>query len=306
MAKILDGKKVRNEIAADLTKKISKLKAKPKLVIIQVGNLPQSNTYIRQKILFGEKIGAIVIHQKLDKKKSQESLISKLLTLNSDPSVNGIIVQMPLPENLDKDKITDKIVFWKDVDGLCAVNIKHLLENRDVGIIPATARGILTLLDYYKIPISGKNVTIVGRSTLVGKPTALAFINRDATVTVCHSRTKNLSEQTKKADILIVAVGKPKLITKNHVSKGQVVIDVGINVIDQSQESGVKSQGKPELESDGQGQMANGQKRELVGDVDFEEVSKIVSAISPVPGGVGPMTVASLFENLLDTYRNQT
>ena len=282
MAKILDGRVVRNKIAQKLKTLNSKLKTRPKLVIIQVGDLPQSNTYIRQKILFGQKIGAVVNHVKLDKNVGEQKLRTMISKLNTDPSVNGIIIQMPIPKHLDRDKIIDAIVPEKDVDGLTSTNLKLLWEDRQEGYTPATTAGILTLLRYHNIAIAGKHVVVVGRSSLVGKPTALAFLNRDATVTVCHSQTENLKAETKKADILVVAVGKPNLITKDHVSRGQVVIDVGINIA--------------EVEPP---------QKKLVGDVDFEKVSKIVAAITPVPGGIGPMTVASLFENLLEAFTRQ-
>src|SRR3989344_9485454 len=231
--KILDGRIVRDKIAQRLTSEIAKLKSRPKLVILQVGDLAESNAYIRQKILFGQKIGAIVDHQKLPENISQKNLQTTISKLNTDPSVIGIIVQMPIPASLDKDTIIDSITPQKDVDGLTSVNLKLLWENRSEGHIPATTKGILTLLDYYKIPIAAKKVVVVGRSFLVGKPTALAFLNRNATVTICHKETRNLKLETKNADILVVA-------------------------------------------------------------------------ITPVPGGIGPMTVASLFENLLEAYKRQT
>lgn len=304
MTKILVGRVVRDQIAQKLSSQISALRTKPKLVIIQIGDLEQSNTYIRQKVLFGQKVGAIVNHKKLPENISQGKLISELSTVNRQPSVHGIIIQQPLPAHLDKDNIIDTINHVKDVDGQTSTNIKLLFENRSGGYTPATTKGILTLLDQYQIPIGSKHVVIVGRSTLVGKPTALAFLNRDATVTICHSKTRNLKQETKNCDILVVAAGKPKLITKDHISKGQVVIDVGINVIENKQSFStnkrsafsVQRLAKPETEPPA---------HKLVGDVDFESVAKIVAAISPVPGGCGPMTVASLFENLLIAYRRQ-
>ena len=276
MAQILDGKVVRDQIAKELESRIKNLESRPKLVIIQVGDNPESNTYISQKIKFGEKIGALVNHQKFPADISESDLNSKLLTLNSDPLTHGIIVQLPIPESLNKEEIIESINPAKDVDGLSSVNLKKLMENDQTGFVPATTKGILTLLDHYQIKVEGKHVVVVGRSTLVGKPTALALLNLDATVTVCHKQTGDIKPFTKTADIIISAVGKPGLITKNHVSKDQVIIDVGTTVVD----------GK------------------LKGDVDFNEVSKIVSAISPVPGGIGPMTVASLFQNLLQAHQN--
>src|SRR4030042_5062345 len=248
MAKILNGKVVRDKIAQDLKKEIAprargprsesetalrrRLGRRPKLVIIQVGNLAESNTYIRQKSLFGQKIGAIVEHKKFGEKISQKDLISQLSILNSQLDTHGIIIQLPIPKKLDCEKIIDNIYFKKDVDGLTSINTKLLWENNPIGLTPATTKGALSLLDYYKIPISGKKVVVVGRSFLVGKPTAIAFLNSDATVTICHRYTRNLKQETKNADILVVAAGKPNLITKDHVSKNQVVIDIGINVIE--------------------------------------------------------------------------
>ena len=315
MVKILDGRVVRDKIAEDLTAKIKKLdlkskiasfKSKPKLVIIQVDDLAESNTYIRQKILFGQKIGAVVDYQKFDEKINQAELISQISTLNSQLDIHGIIVQMPIPESLDKDKVIDNIDPQKDVDGLTSTNLKLLWENKKGAIIPATTRGILTLLDYYKIPIAQQKVVVVGRSFLVGKPTALAFLNRDATVTICHKETKNLRAETTSADILVVAVGKPNLITKDHVARSQVVVDVGINVEQFHPRGGVAPAAHPGGVKDVTKPEAEPNNRRIVGDVDFEKVSKIVAAITPVPGGVGPMTVASLFQNLLEAYKHQT
>jgi methylenetetrahydrofolate dehydrogenase (NADP+)/methenyltetrahydrofolate cyclohydrolase len=286
MTQILDGKLVRDKIAQELSEQISKLDPKPKLAIFQLGDVPESNTYISQKIKFGEKIGAIVEHLKLPESTSQDELIKKIQNLNSDSSVHGIIVQLPIPQNLDREAVIESVDPKKDVDGQTSRNIKLLIEGQDT-FIPATTKGILTLLDHYSIDPAGKHVVVVGRSTLVGKPTALAFLNRDATITVCHKKTGNLAAVTKTADILVVAVGKINLITADHVTKNQVIIDVGINVVE------------------GQKLEDEIPKRKLVGDVDFENVSKIVKAISPVPGGAGPMTVASLFQNLLQAYKNQ-
>lgn len=277
MSQILDGKIVRDKIADELKSKTQSLFPAPRLVIIQVGDNPESNTYIGQKIKFGERIGANIKHLKLPEDITEKTLNFQISNYNSEKSTNGIIVQLPIPENLDKDQIIEAINPAKDVDGLHSLNLKKLMENDPTGLVPATTKGILTLLEHYKINPAGKRVVVVGRSSLVGKPTALAFLNLDATVTVVHSKTKNMEEITKNADIIISAVGKPGLITKNHVSPGQVIVDVGTTVVD----------GK------------------LKGDVDFDEVSKIVDWISPVPGGVGPMTVASLFQNLLQAYQNQ-
>lgn len=278
MAKILDGKIVRDIIARKLARGISRLKNKPQLAIIQVGNCHQSSAYIRQKKLFGQRIGVLVLHKQYPEKVAEKKLIAEILKLNKNKTVHGIIVQLPLPSRIDKERILEAIDPRKDIDGMTAKNLKSLWIGNGSGLIPATTKGILALLDYYKISVSGKKVVVVGRSLLVGKPTAMALSNQNATVTICHSRTKNLEDVTKDANILIVAAGKVNLITKKHISAGQVIIDVGINML-----------------SD----------KKLTGDVDFENVKKIVGVITPVPGGVGPMTVASLFENLLLAYRAQ-
>jgi len=277
MAIILDGKAVRDEIAKELELRIKNLELRPKLAIIQISDVPESNTYIGQKIKFGESIGALVDHIRLPDDVTQEDVLGKIDDLNADPNTHGIIVQLPIPERLGKNEILENIVPEKDVDGLHSVNIKKLMDNDPTGYIPATTRGVITLLEHYNIPITGKNAVVIGRSSLVGKPTTLSLLNHDATVTVCHSKTKDLAAFTKTADIIISAVGHPGLLTKDHVKAGQTVIDVGTTVVD----------GK------------------LKGDVNFEEVEPIVQYISPVPGGAGPLTVASLFQNLLQAYNSQ-
>jgi methylenetetrahydrofolate dehydrogenase (NADP+)/methenyltetrahydrofolate cyclohydrolase len=263
--KTLDGRILRDRIANKLKLEVSGLKVKPVLAIIQVGDNVESNVYIKQKKLFGERIGAVVNHIRLPKNISFPKIEKEIKKLNSDRKVHGIIIQLPIPENLDARKITKVISPSKDVDGLVSGS----------NFTPATTRGILSILDFYKINLAGKRAVVVGRSDLVGKPTALALLNKNATVTIAHSKSKNLKQITKSAEVLVVAVGRPKFINDKYVSKGQVVIDVGIN------------------------KTKNG----LVGDVDFEKVKKIVRAITPVPGGVGVMTVASLFENLFDAAR---
>jgi len=277
MPTILDGKKVRDFLAENIKTELLKLDSKPKLVILQVGNDERSSVYVRQKKIFGEKLGFDVEYIQLDKKTEQADLILTINQLNADKSVNGIIIQLPLIGKIEAVKVVESITPEKDVDGLNSQNLRNLLENRTGGFMPATTKGIISLLDYYKFSIEGKKVVIVGRSSLVGRPTALALLNRNATVTVCHTKTKKIQEETKRADIIIVAAGSPKLIKKSFVKAGQIVIDVGITKV--------------------------GDK--LLGDVDFEPVSKVVKAITPVPGGVGPMTVVSLFENLLTAYKNQ-
>ena len=282
MAMILSGKTVRDYLEEELVKKILALRSLdeaggglntvPELAIICVGENPESQIYVGQKKKFGDKLNIRTHLLIMPADIAEGLLISEIEKLNKDEKIGGIIVQLPIPKHLDKQKILDSIDFQKDVDGLGSIQAGMLYKNNPKAMVPATARGIMSLLDFYKIDLMGKNVVIVGRSDLVGKPMAIFCLNRDATVTVCHSKTKNLKDITKTADILIVACGVPKMITKDFVRAGQVVVDVGIH-------------------RTGEG---------LCGDVDFAEVAEIVSAISPVPGGVGPLTVVSLFQNLLD------
>ena len=278
MAKILDGKKLSQLLAFKLAKKIKSLKTQPKLVIIQIGDLAESNTYIKNKKAFALKIGTEVIHKRYPNSIKESRIISNIQRYNRDLSVHGIMVQLPAPKNFDIERALESIDPKKDVDGLTAINTKHLFDNHEA-FIPATAKGIIGLLEEYEIKLAGTKVVIVGQSSLVGRPAMLALLNKGATVTMCHKNTKKLEKETKNADILITAVGHPKLITRKHVSRNQIVVDIGINIT---------------------------KDKKIVGDVDYENVRKVVRAISPVPGGVGPMTVASLFQNLLKAYSLQT
>jgi methylenetetrahydrofolate dehydrogenase (NADP+)/methenyltetrahydrofolate cyclohydrolase len=246
--------------------------------------------YKEQKTL-GEKIGAIVSHEKFPETASQGDVLSAISKHNADSTVHGIIVQLPLPTGFNESEIIEAIDPSKDVDGMTSKNVKALYEGSggaknpngsSVGFVPATTKGIILLLEQYNINPVGKKVVVVGHSVLVGKPTALAMLNLGATVTVCHSQTQNLAEETRQADILIVAVGKPGFIGREYVKPGQVVIDIGITVV--------------EVPGAGVDEPA---KKKIQGDIDFESVKEIVAAITPVPGGVGPMTIVSLFENLL-------
>ena len=269
---IILGKEIQAKYIKNLQKKVSKMEHKPVLVIIQIGENKASTVYINQKIKFGKLLGVPVEFYQLESSVTLEFIQKLIGDFNNDDDIKGIIVQLPLPKKLQKFQfeIIDAIAPEKDVDGLTSTNLKRLMSN-EKGIIPATAKGVCTMLRESHIEVAGKHVVIIGRSVLVGRSLSQLLLNQDATVTVCHSKTKNLPSITKSADIIITATGSPKLITKNHVSKGQTVIDVGITST---------------------GEL-------LEGDVDFDAVSKIVKNISPVPGGVGPMTVLSLFENLI-------
>ncbi|OHA18777.1 MAG: hypothetical protein A2664_04695 [Candidatus Taylorbacteria bacterium RIFCSPHIGHO2_01_FULL_46_22b] len=282
---LLDGKKVRDQRVPELRREIRELGFAPVLGIVQIGRLERSEAYVIQKIRFGELIGARIEQVRLSADVSTEDVLFEIRRLNADPAVNGVIIQLPLPQGIDRRVVIEAIDPTKDVDGLTARNLKSLLENDHQGFLPATTKGVLSLLRHYEVPIEGREVVVVGRSLLVGKSTALAFLNENATVTICHRFTRDLPEVTKRGDILVVATGSPLLITPEHVHKGQVVVDVGINV--SNKESLAEEISAPKL----------------IGDVDFVRVKDQVLAISPVPGGVGPMTVLSLFENLIEAAR---
>lgn len=269
--KLIDGKEVRKEKLKELKKKVELLKEKPSLSVVQVGNIEASNVYIRQKEKLALELGYNFKHYKFEDNITEEVLENEIIKINN--IADALIVQMPLPKSIDENKIVNLINPYKDVDGLTNLNAGLLFHNEEA-LESCTPKGIIDLLDYYNINIDGANATIVGRSNLVGKPLSMMLLNRNATVTICHSHTKNLKEITKNADILVAAVGKPKFITSDMVKEGAAVIDVGINRID----------GK------------------LIGDVDFESVKEKVSFITPVPGGVGVMTVYELMENVYKAY----
>lgn len=279
---ILDGRAVRDARLAELKTRIANLIAKPVLAIIQVGDRPDSNAYIRAKASFADKLGIPVKHIRLPENISEKELIVKIWECNEDETVKGIIVQLPLPIELDQDAVIEAISPRKDVDALTAPSVKAWLEGREDALLPATTRGVKELLEHYEIDLFGRHAVVVGRSMLVGKPLAALCLAANASLTVCHSKTADLAAETSQADILIVAAGRPRLIGASHVKQGAVVIDVGINTV-----KGEKLEDEIEETT-------------LVGDVDFEAVSPVASAITPVPGGVGPMTVLGVFENLVD------
>lgn len=274
MDNIIDGKKIRDEILDELKKEVKSYMIKPCLAVIQVGDDEASNTYIKAKQNACKNIGIYFKHIKFDSDAREIEVINKIIELNNDEYVHGILIQLPLPSKFNPDKLINYIARNKDVDGLTDINLGKLFNNKS-GMISCTPQGIMELLERENIEISGKNVVIVGRSNLVGKPLLGLMLNKDATVTICHSKTVNLKEHTKNADILIVAVGKKYFITEDMVKKDAVVIDVGINKVD----------GK------------------LYGDVDFLNVKNKVKKITPVPGGVGPMTVAMLMNNVVRAYK---
>jgi len=274
MNNIIDGKKIRDEIIEEIKHEIKHYMIKPCLAVIQIGDDPASNTYIKAKEKACNETGIYFKHIKFTEKAKEIEVINKILELNNDEYVHGILLQLPLPEGFNADKLINYIARNKDVDGLTDINLGKLFNNKN-GMISCTPQGIMELLKKEEVDVSGKNVTIIGRSNLVGKPLIGLLLNKDATVTICHSKTNNLKEHTINADILIVAVGKKHFITKDMIKENAVVIDVGINKID----------GK------------------LYGDVDFENVKEKASKITPVPGGVGPMTVAMLMNNVNKAYK---
>ena len=268
---ILDGKKVRDEILAKIKAKIAKEKLDIKLAIILVGDDEASKIYIKNKEKYCDMVGIAVEKYKLSSETEEKEIINLIDKLNNDESVTGIILQSPVPEGIDFNKCSNLIKPEKDVDGFTKNNIYNLYLGKKT-VLPCTVKGIIKLLEYYKIPISGANVVIVGRGNIVGHPLSLAFENMDATVTLAHSKTQNLAEITKNADILISATGVKHLITKDMVKYGSTVIDVGVTRVD----------GK------------------IYGDVDFENIKDIARYITPNPGGVGPMTVAMIIDNLVE------
>ena len=271
---ILDGKEVKRIKLEELKNEVLKLDRPLGLTVIQVGDDSASNIYVKQKSKMANNLEFNFNHIKLEENVTEEEVLKIINSLNRDNCVDGILVQMPLPEHLNSRIIQNTISPLKDVDGLTDINMGMLVHKKNC-LVPCTPLGVMELLKYYNIDVAGKNVVIVGRSDLVGRPMAEVMINNDATVTLCHSKTKNLKDITKNADVLVVAVGKAKLITSDMVKDGVVVVDVGINRLE-----------------DGS----------LCGDVDFDGVSSKCSYITPVPGGVGQMTVLELGYNTYKAY----
>ena len=275
---IIDGKKCSEEILENLRRDISEYKEKtgkvPGLAVIILGNNAASKIYVKSKIRACEKTGILSREIILDENISEEELINEIEKLNNDKNINGILVQLPLPPHINEKKICEAISVKKDVDGFKAENLGKIMLGDDDGFISCTPQGIIYLIDQLNMDLHGKNVVVVGRSNIVGKPVASLLINKGATTTVCNSKTKDLAGILKKADIIVIAIGKAKFLTKDMVREGAVVIDVGINRVD----------GK------------------ICGDVDYENVKDIVSHITPVPGGVGPMTIAMLLKNTVKAF----
>ena len=278
--KILNGKLVAKEIKSSLKIEVDSLKEKvicPKLAVVMIGNNPASKVYVKNKSKACDKVGVEFEEFLLDENISEEELFELIDKLNSDKNINGILLQSPIPKHLDQNKAFRRISPEKDVDGFNPINVGDLSIGNDC-FISCTPFGVMKILEYYNIDLEGKNAVVLGRSNIVGKPMVQCLLSKNATVTVCHSRTKNIKEITKNADILIAAIGKPKFVTADMVKDGAVIIDVGIN------------------------RLENGK---ICGDVDFENVMPLVSKITPVPGGVGPMTIAMLMYNLVKATKLQ-
>ena len=292
MTSLIDGKVIAKDLRNKLKKEIDSLKIKigkvPGLAVVQVGNVAASSVYVKAKTKSAIEVGIEVIDHHLPKETSEEELLQIVNTLNNQDNVNGILVQLPLPKSINEQLILDSIHPDKDADGFHPLNVGKLSiasHNNENLLIPCTPYGCLIMLKGLGIELSGKNAVVIGRSNIVGKPMAQLLLKESCTVTIAHSRTKNITEICKKADIVIAAVGRPKMVKGDWIKKEAVVIDVGINRIS--------------IEVEGE------TKNKLVGDVDFDEASKNASAITPVPGGVGPMTIACLLRNTTIAFKNK-
>lgn len=285
MARIIDGKAISAQIKEEVKARVAEYREKGIeicLAVIQVGNDPASSVYVGNKKKACEFVGIKSLAYELPEETTQEELLALIGKLNGRNDVNGILVQLPLPEHIDEDKVIKTISPLKDVDGFHPQSVGALCIGQK-GFVSCTPAGIIELLKRSDVEISGKECVVIGRSNIVGKPMSLLLLRENGTVTICHSRTADLKSVTKRADILVAAVGKPKLITREYVKEGAVVIDVGIHRM---------------------GTSATG-KSILCGDVDYDDVEPVASAITPVPGGVGPMTIAMLMKNCVDSVELQ-
>ena len=280
MAKILDGKLMAEDLTKDQTRRVAELAAKgviPGLAVVLVGEDPASQIYVRNKGIACETVGVHSKTIRLPQSASQDEVIAAVDELNADDSIHGILVQLPLPGHLDEAAVLARILPQKDVDGFHISNAGKLFSGQS-GVVPCTPKGIIHMLKQGGVELTGKDAVVIGRSNIVGKPAAMLLLNENCTVTICHSRTQNLKEHCRRADILVAAIGKPRFVTADMVKPGAAVVDVGINRVD----------GK------------------VVGDVDYEAVSEVAGYITPVPGGVGKLTISMLIENTLEAACRQT
>ena len=278
---IIDGKALSDKILKEIENEHSELQAKvgrkAGLAVIIVGENPASQIYVRNKIRTCERVGFHSETIRLDEHITEENLLLEIEKLNNDNNIDGIVVQLPIPKHINELKVINAISAEKDVDGFHTTNIGKMMIGDETGFLPCTPAGVIQMFEEYNIDLEGKDVLVIGQSNIVGKPMTLLLINKRATVQVCNSKTKNLSEKLQKADVVVAAAGSPKLVKGSDVKEGVVVIDIGINRVD----------GK------------------ICGDVDFEEVSQKASYITPVPGGVGPMTIAMLIKNTFKSYKQK-
>ena len=280
MAKILDGKLMAEELTRDQARRVAEMAAKgvvPGLAVVLVGEDPASQIYVRNKGIACETVGMHSKTIRLPQSASQDEVIALIDELNTDAAIHGILVQLPLPRHLDEAAVLARILPQKDVDGFHISNAGKLFSGQS-GVVPCTPKGIIHMLKQGGVDLAGKDAVVIGRSNIVGKPAAMLLLNENCTVTICHSRTHNLKEHCRRADILVAAIGKPRFVTADMVKPGAAVVDVGINRVD----------GK------------------VVGDVDYEAVSKVAGYITPVPGGVGKLTISMLIENTLEAACRQT
>ena len=292
MTKLINGKEIAQNLRDELKKEIDNLKSKigkvPGLAVVQVGNVAASSVYVKAKTKSAKEVGIEVIDHHLDEQTSEEKLLQLVMSLNKQENVNGILVQLPLPEHINEQVILDSIHPDKDADGFHPLNVGKLSiasHNDQNLLIPCTPYGCLIMLKSLEINLSGKNAVVIGRSNIVGKPMAQLLLKESCTVTIAHSKTRDLEEVCQNADIVVAAVGRPEMVKGSWIKNGAVVIDVGINRIQVN---------------------INGEnKNKLVGDVDFKEAEKNASAITPVPGGVGPMTIACLLRNTTIAFKNK-
>jgi len=275
MDNIIDGKKIAQELRKKIAEEVKTLDRPPGLAVILVGEDPASRVYVRNKELACIEAGFYSDKIKKSENITEEELLKEVDRLNDNPNIDGILVQLPLPAHIDSNKVLERISPLKDVDGFCSENIGKLMQNKPY-LRPCTPRGVMTMLATTGIELRGKDCVVIGASNIVGRPMAMELLNKGATVTICNSKTKDTAAKVKQADVVVVAVGIPKLVKRDWVKDGAIVIDVGINRLD-----------------DGT----------LCGDVDFEAIKDKAGGITPVPGGVGPMTIATLLENTLMAYK---
>ena len=291
MTKLINGKEIAQDLRKELKNEINNLRSKtgkvPGLAVVQVGNVAASSVYVKAKTKSAKEVGIQIIDHHLEENISEKELLKLVMNLNNQENVNGILVQLPLPNHINEQIILDSIHPDKDADGFHPLNVGKLSiasHNDENLLIPCTPYGCLIMLKGLNIDLAGKNAVVIGRSNIVGKPMAQLLLKESCTVTIAHSKTKNLEEVCQNADIVVAAVGRPEMVKGNWIKNGAVVIDVGINRI--------------EINLNGEN------KNKLVGDVDFTEAEKNASAITPVPGGVGPMTIACLLRNTTIAFKN--